>query len=104
MSTALDSSDSEVVQGILRGMLEGVPVRIFGSRARGTNRRFSDLDLLLMTEEPLPPVRLGLLADAFDESDLPFRVDLVDAASADPGFLARIEGECVPFIEAVGRA
>ncbi len=40
---------------------------------------------------------LGSLKHAFSESDLPFRVDVVDWAATEAGFRKIIEAECVVF-------
>ena len=63
---------------IARYLPAGVSVRVFGSRAKWTAKPHSDLDLALKGKEPLPRSLLGDLAEAFSESDLPFRVDVVD--------------------------
>ncbi len=39
---------------------------------------------------------LGALRDDFDDSDLPFKVDLVDWATTNPGFRKIIECDGVP--------
>ena len=39
-----------------------------------------------MTETPLPPARMADLRDAFSDSDLPFKVDLVDWAATKENF------------------
>lgn len=57
-----------------------------GSRARGTPKPFSDLDLALITSQPLPLSMLAQLNDAFDTSDLTIKVDLVDWASTRESF------------------
>ena len=88
----------DLVASILRRHVAGVEVRAFGSRARGCARKTSDLDLLLMTREPLPPLVLAQLKDDLDESDLPFRVDVLDAADLGASFLATIEPDQVPFV------
>jgi len=53
-------------------------VYIFGSRARGDHRRFSDLDVLV----ECPGDMAGLLSqvrDDLEQSELPIKVDLVEA-------------------------
>jgi len=57
-----------------------------GSRVTGPAKRFSDLDLVVMGEEPLALRTLAELRDAFDDSDLPFSVDIVEWASASEPF------------------
>ena len=51
----------------------------------------SDLDLALMTNEPLDIGRMTALKAAFTESNLPFRVDIVDWASTSESFRKVIE-------------
>lgn len=74
------------VRELLRQHLPGVEVRAFGSRARGSPKPTSDLDLMVFSTKPLAPRTWALLADAFAESDLPFKVDLVDASTTTPSF------------------
>ncbi len=54
------------------------PIYIFGSRSNNTAFDTSDLDLLIKDSEKLPLETYYALKDAFEYSDLPFRVDLLD--------------------------
>jgi predicted nucleotidyltransferase len=63
----------------------------FGSRARGAAKPYSDLDLVVIREQPLDIAELAQLADAFEESDLPWRVDIVEWATTDTAFRRIIE-------------
>ena len=80
------------------------PCRIwaFGSRVRGKARRFSDLDLAFDAGRALTLGEQTALADAFDESDLPWRVDVVDLATCSPAFRREVEGHAVPILAAEG--
>lgn len=80
---------------IARHLPAGVSVRVFGSRAKWTAKPHSDLDLALKGKEPLPRSVLGDLAEAFSESDLPFRVDVVDWQTVTPSFQAVIDRDGV---------
>jgi type I restriction enzyme S subunit len=81
------------VRMILAAHLPGREVRAFGSRARGNAKPHSDLDLALMGDDPLSDLtRTELLAD-FEESDLPFRVDLLAWRDAPPSLRAAIARE-----------
>ena len=68
-----------IVKKILRECLpENVKASVFGSRANGTTRHSSDLDLVLEGDARLDSKCLSALASAFEESDLPYTVDVVD--------------------------
>jgi predicted nucleotidyltransferase len=48
----------------------------FGSRARGDYQKFSDLDLMIESNDDLK-IKIFQLNDIFEESRLPIKVDLV---------------------------
>lgn len=79
------------VRRVLRIHVPGRTVRAFGSRVQGNAKPFSDLDLAVMGETPLDFRQLAALKDAFAESNLPFRVDVVDWASTSESFRGVIE-------------
>lgn len=90
----LSDAERATVLDLLARHAAGVPVWAFGSRVHGRNlKRYSDLDLALLTQEPLSLDALAELRDAFAESDLPFRVDLVDWAATPESFRAIIGRE-----------
>jgi predicted nucleotidyltransferase len=68
-------------------------VRVFGSRVRGTARQHSDVDLAFMGANPLSMDQLLHLREAFENSELPFRVDLVDWQGATAAFKASVEAQ-----------
>lgn len=91
----LEPREWEEVSAILRNHLPGRRVWAFGSRATGRRvRRFSDLDLAMEGEE-LTLSQAALLREAFDESRLPFKVDVAELGSLTPEFRSRIQEELV---------
>jgi predicted nucleotidyltransferase len=93
-SAALDLQPAhlEIVTGILRAHLPtDASVWVFGSRANGYARPYSDVDLLIDAGRRLTHHESGVLADVFDESDLPYKVDIVDRHAVSPQFRAVIE-------------
>ncbi len=82
----LSSKQLTEVRTILSTQVPELTVWAFGSRVTGTAKGYSDLDLALITLEPLA---LGVMADlvaCFEESNLPFKVDLVDWACTSDNF------------------
>jgi type I restriction enzyme S subunit len=63
---------------------------LFGSRARGTWKPASDIDLLVEGQGPIPLKLLAQIETGLAESSLPLKVDLVDARRASPAFLDSI--------------
>jgi uncharacterized protein len=65
------------VRRILGQYAGGLEVRAFGSRVRGGAKPHSDLDLAVMSKDPLPMNAKVGLENALAESHLPFKVDVV---------------------------
>ena len=78
---------------MIRHRLPDARIWVYGSRANGRARRYSDLDLMLDDLGKTIPTRvMGDLDEDFDESNLPIIVDLHDMALTDDSFLDRVRG------------
>ncbi len=89
----IDVSPSQL-ETITRILSEHVPsceVRAFGSRATWTAKDYSDLDLAVVCDRALGLDALSRLKEAFEESDLSFRVDVLDWHAISASFQKVIE-------------
>lgn len=82
---------------LAKNLPPGTQVFVFGSRAGGKAKPWSDLDLSLEACGPLSLASMAGLAEAFDESPLPWKVDLVDRASVSETFGMIIDAAKMPF-------
>ena len=89
----VEPHDLETLHRILAHHLSEYDVYAFGSRVTGKARKTSDLDLVIMTERPLDHLRAAEVKEAFSESDLPFKIDLVDWADTSQDFRKLIEAQ-----------
>ena len=85
----------DIVRSALRQHVPDREVLVFGSRATWTAKEYSDLDLAIMGEEPLSLRVVSALDQALGESDLPFKVDIVEWATIDEGFRRIVRGHGV---------
>ena len=86
----------ETVHRILRRLVPDREIWAFGSRVDGRAWAFSDLDLAIVGDQPLPAARRAELREAFVESELPWKVDLVDLASSSDTFRRIVQHRRVP--------
>ncbi len=84
-------AELELVRVILARHVPDREVRAFGSRVTGTTKKFADLDLAVMGDTSPAPEVLADLEEDFRESDLPFKVDVVDWAATQDHFRRIIE-------------
>jgi len=81
----------EIVEAILKRHVPDAQVRAFGSRVTQTAKDHSDLDLAIIGNDKLDSRTLTLLKLDFEESNFPFRVDVLDWRVISPEFRKLIE-------------
>ena len=88
-----------IVQEILNRCLlsSDITIWVFGSRARGTAKQYSDLDIALEhnRKEKIPSSLISELVNEFEESNLPYKVDILDMNNISDNFKQIIEEDKV---------
>ena len=98
----ITTEERQTVLGLLQRHLPGTAAWVYGSRVKWTSTPKSDLDIVVFaTPEQRPQV--GDLREAFEESNLPFRVDLFVWDEVPDSFRTRIEAEHVALVDAAER-
>jgi len=72
-------------------------VLLFGSWARDDIRQASDIDLAVEPGREFDERRLADLDEALEESDVPYRVEVVNLRHVDGGFRSRVVAEGIPW-------
>lgn len=87
-----------IIAEILKNRPDAV---VFGSRVNSTNKDFSDLDICL--KDPITDYNFELLKETFEQSDIPFNVDLVDYKNVDSSFKEIIDRDGVKLSDVVAK-
>lgn len=83
-------------RSIIKNILQKYPhSTLFGSRIKGTAKKFSDLDICL--KDQIKAYEYELLKEEFENSDLPFTVDIVEYQELDNNFKKIIDADNVPL-------
>ena len=88
----------EIVKSTLADYFPDCEVRAYGSRVTGKARKYSDLDISIVGHTRLDRRKLMDLRNAFDESDLPIRVDIHDWHNTSSDFQKIIEENYVVIV------
>jgi type I restriction enzyme S subunit len=99
----ISPEDWAIVEDILRRHIPDRDILAFGSRAKHTARRYSDLDIAIIGETALPSDVRWDLMDALVESDLPFKVDVLEWATTTESFRNIVLRHAVPIQRAAPR-
>lgn len=85
----------QIVHDILQPHVPQCEVWAFGSRATRTAKPYSDLDLAVITDRPSSLSVSASLSGDFADSDLPYKVEVVDWATTGKAFREIIERDKV---------
>ena len=91
----IDDRDMAKLAALLGPIERDYRLSIFGSRARGSYEVFSGIDIIAEGETPIPLTLLARIETDLSESDLPVKVDLIDARRASAEFLEAISADLV---------
>mgnify|MGYP002781376952 CR=1 FL=1 len=87
----LDERTLQQIRGVLTRFSEVREAVLFGSRAKGTHRAGSDIDLAIVGEG-VDWRTLGRIDDAFDDLLLPYRFSLITLGqTTDPEVAAHVQ-------------
>ncbi len=84
-----------IIKGIILKYIPDAEVRIFGSRVKGTNSESSDIDIAIISKDKINFSTLGKIKIDFEESELPYRVDIIDYNSIDENFKKIIDSNSI---------
>jgi type I restriction enzyme S subunit len=90
----------KIVKDILKKyFISSVNVWVFGSRTTGKAKKYSDLDLAIdFNSQRLSMSLLADLSHDFEESSLPYKVDILDWNAIDESFKKNIASDRVLII------
>ena len=74
----IDEKHLITIKTILKQFVPKSSVWIFGSRVTHSAKSYSDLDLVIIGESRISQIIYYQIKDAMEESNLPFRVDVLD--------------------------
>ena len=98
MSIIMDVDSKNVIIDILnKNIPENTKVYAFGSRVKGTTKQYADLDLALSASGIIEQIIIDKLNIAFENSCIPFKIDIVDLNNIDKEFYQAIEKDLTLF-------
>ena len=97
----ITADQRKTILALLKRHLPNTTAWVYGSRVKWTSRPQSDLDLVVFTK-PDQERRVSELKEAFEESNLPFRIDLLVWRTLPEPYRRQIEAEHVVLVESDG--
>lgn len=97
LKTGIQLSKDQIglITSVLQKNFGNVDFWVYGSRARGNAKKFSDVDIIVKGEMAFTIFDIGKAKTDLAESDLPYLVDITDWYSVDKGFLEVIKPDLI---------
>ena len=101
MDNSGSTIDLQIARSIVLKHLEPfrVKVYLFGSQATQTTHPYSDIDIAILPDEPLPPEAIALIQEELEESNILRQVDVIDLSITDETFRRRVIKEGIIWKE-----
>ena len=74
----LDEKIKDKIIAVISALIPEARIYLFGSRARGTNGKYADIDITLDAGKPLSAVDVDEVKSMFQESNIMYKIDVVD--------------------------
>jgi len=74
----LDEKIKQKIIAVISALIPDAKIYLFGSRARGTNVERADIDIALDAGRPLPQRDVDEVKSMFRESNIMYKIDVVD--------------------------
>ncbi len=74
----LDEKIKQKIVSVISVLIPEAKIYLFGSRARGTNSERADIDIALDAGKPLLPRDVDEVKSMFKESNIMYKIDVVD--------------------------
>lgn len=95
MSRGFTPEQIATVVLLVRAYFPKAEILVFGSRLHGDFKKSSDLDICLRSPTPLKLSEWSKLESDFSQSDLPFKIDVIDWSRISEEFQNIVAGGCL---------
>ena len=83
----------KVVVAVLKN--ENVKIMLFGSRARGDNYPYSDVDIGILPSDKFDERKLILLRETIENLNFPYKMDIVNLSEISEAFKTEVQKDAI---------
>jgi len=85
------------VKSIINSILqdEDLKIYVFGSRARGSAKQYSDLDIALESDSKIDSNKMSKITTELEDTTIPYKVDVIDLKAITGNFKKCIENDLI---------
>ena len=91
----VSEKELKIIESIIKPFKDNYNFYVYGSRVKGDFRQLSDLDVMISGEKSADLNDIEILKEGFDNSDLPYIVNIVDYFSLSERFYNIIKSDLI---------
>ena len=97
MQIDIESRYLEQVKNIINTILkdQNLKIYVFGSRATGKAKKYSDLDVALMSDTKIDGNKMSEIIIKLEDTTIPYKVDVIDLREISETFKKCIENDLI---------
>ncbi len=93
----IDNETKHKIINIINALLPQVKIYLFGSRARGTASKWSDIDIAIDAGMPLALTAIDEIMSIFQATNIPYKIEVVDMHRINNDMKASIQKEGIAW-------
>ncbi len=97
MKVHISDEERKILNSVFKEYQDQFEILVFGSRSRGDHKKYSDLDICLKGKDKINSSVITELKNIFQESNLPYTVDIVDWNNISKEFQVNIKDDLMPL-------
>jgi uncharacterized protein len=93
MNIKIESKYLNLIKNIINSILQdkNLKIYVFGSRAKGNARQYSDLDVALKSDSKIDVDKINKIKIGLDDTTIPYKIDVIDLNEISDSFKSCIE-------------
>lgn len=93
MTHTIDSETKDKIIRIITALIPQAKIYLFGSRARGSASKWSDIDIALDAGKTIPLTAIDEIISIFQATNIPYKIEVVDLQQVNEDMKKAIEKE-----------
>ena len=93
MNYGIDEESKRKIIAVLSALFPHAELYLFGSRARGTHSKWSDIDIALKEDKKISRYAIGEAVSMLEASNMPYKIEIVDFNAVTDDMRKSIEEE-----------
>ncbi len=90
----LEDKYIDFIKKTISRYLNNCEIFLYGSRVKGTARKYSDVDIAILSDSLTEKIKLKIISE-FENSTFPYNIDIIDLKTISNDFMKQINNSLI---------